>query len=357
MKHSVISIIGGESLLAQELRDQLKDRGYPVETKLLGTTDDEFTRIVSLKDGEAAVLPKLDAETLAESEVVFLTGNAESSSEAWEILARVPNKPFVVDLTASLDNAGVAPVPHPAASVLHSIFSRILKHFKVRRSVVNIFEPVSERGKAGMDELQQQTASLLNLKKPPKEVFDTQVSFTMVPRYGSDAPLSLAHVEQRIYHDLAALFQAAKLAPLPSLRLIQAPVFHGYSMSLWVEFEENPGAKKLALALASSQIEIREDDLEPPTNTGAVGQQGTTVGMIELDRNDPKALWFWAVADNFRIVVDDAIELARPYLEAGQPPAKTVAIKHPGPAVAGKPPVTPIPTSKKPGTKRPGGKN
>ena len=141
-------------------------------------------------------------------------------------------------------------------------------------------------------------------------VFDTHFAFTLLPRYGSDSKHSLAKAEERIYQEIAS----SGLHPVPSIKLIQAPVFHGYSFSAWIQFEENPGVQRLREILASAQIDIREDSVEPPTNTGVVGEPGVTIGMIEVDRNDPKACWFWAAADNFRVVVDEAIESVRELL-------------------------------------------
>jgi aspartate-semialdehyde dehydrogenase len=88
-------------------------------------------------------------------------------------------------------------------------------------------------------------------------------------------------------------------------------VFHGYSISFWIEFELRPGATELGEALASSYVEIRDADLEPPTNVGAVGQEGITLGLIEPDHNHSRAMWMWAVADNYRLLVDNAIAVAR----------------------------------------------
>ena len=65
---------------------------------------------------------------------------------------------------------------------------------------------------------------------------------------------------------------------MPSLRLIQAPVFHGYSFSAWVEFEGNPGMEALESGLAAPHIEVRGADFEPPTNVGQAGQGGIAVG-------------------------------------------------------------------------------
>ncbi len=67
---------------------------------------------------------------------------------------------------------------------------------------------------------------------------------------------------------------------MPSLRLIQAPVFHGYSISLWVEFEENPGSDAVESVLNDEHIDVRRSDLEPPTAVGIAGQDGIAVGAV-----------------------------------------------------------------------------
>ncbi len=311
-KFNQVSIVGGETLIGRELRDQLEERKYPLVVKLLGSEEDAFTNIVTIKDGEPAIMPKMDATALAESSVVFLAGDAESTGEAWDILSRLSPRPALVDVSGHLpETVDLAKkVLHPAARVIITLMARIVRQQRVREAVIHIFEPASEMGQAGMDELQQQTTSLLNLRPQNKEVFDAQLAFTMLPRYGTAATRTLHDVEQRIYREVAA----SGVHPVPSVRLIQAPVFHGYSFSAWIQFEENPGAQRVREMLASAQIEVREESLEPPTNTGVVGQPGVTIGLIEADRNDPKACWLWAAADNFRILADEAIDSVREVL-------------------------------------------
>jgi len=88
-------------------------------------------------------------------------------------------------------------------------------------------------------------------------------------------------------------------------------VFHGYSLSLWVEFEENPGVEALESALTHDRIDVRRSDLEPPTAVGAAGQDGVAVGALGMDRNDPQACWCWLVADNLRLVAENAVAVGR----------------------------------------------
>jgi aspartate-semialdehyde dehydrogenase len=325
-----VSIVGGESLLGRELREQLAEVKFPAKLKLIGA-DAENTKVLSIHEGEPVVLTELDADALEQSRMVLLAGTALSSEKALKLVRETASKPAIIDLTGALEDQpnarlrapGLEPegftvpddsihvIAHPAAAVLAQILGRIQKQYPIRHAVVQIFEPASERGQAGITELQQQTASLLSFKAMPKDVFDAQLSFNMLPRYGSDAPARLEDVEHRIDRHLATLAQGT---PIPSVRLSQAPVFHGYSFSMWIEFENNPGSVALAEQLASAQIEVRGADLDAPSNVGSVGQSGVTVGLIETDPNHPKAIWLWAVADNFRITVDSAIEVARQLL-------------------------------------------
>jgi aspartate-semialdehyde dehydrogenase len=98
---------------------------------------------------------------------------------------------------------------------------------------------------------------------------------------------------------------------MPSLRLLQAPIFHGYSFSAWVEFENNPGIEALESTLSFGPIDVRGSDFEPPTNVSQAGQGGISVGGIVPDRNQPEACWFWVVADNLRLAAENAIAVAR----------------------------------------------
>jgi aspartate-semialdehyde dehydrogenase len=134
----------------------------------------------------------------------------------------------------------------------------------------------------------------------------------MLARYGEEAATRLEESELRIERHLVTLLEfpgEGAGAPIPSLRLIQAPVFHGYSFSIWVEFESNPGNEALESLLQSDQIDVHGSDVEPPTNLGQAGEDGIAVGAIEPDRNNPEAVWFWMVADNLRLQAINAVKV------------------------------------------------
>ena len=301
------------------------------EIKLITTAAD--TTLLTAKGGEPAVMSALLKGELTGAQVIVLAGSVESSKKALELTADIKPKPVMVDATGMLDENPLARlrapqveavpaeqsslqvIAHPAAIAQSIFFNRLSTLGPTRRCVVHIFEPASERGQAGLDELHQQTAGLLSFQKLKKDVYDTQVSFGMLPQYGEDAPRALADIELTIDRHLASLIsKSGSGIPMPSLRLIQAPVFHGYSFSVWVEFEKNPGTAAAAKALAAEKVEVRTEGQEPATNVGVAGQSGITVGSISIDRNEPRACWFWVVADNLRIAAENAVEVTREFL-------------------------------------------
>ncbi len=331
-----IAIVGGDTLLGKEVHELLEARKFDVNLVASLDTAEGTSSILTEASDEPLVMASLESADLRSVDVVILAASKETSHKAYDMIRGATPAPIVIDLTGSLEDlaesrlrapmieaagfeakAPIQTIAHPAAIAIALLLTHLAKAQAIRRSVVEIFEPVSERGKAGIDELQKQTVALLSFKPLPKELFDAQVSFNMLSEYGSEAPQSLEDVEMKIDRHLASLLASKDKggAPMPSLRLIQAPVFHGYSISAWIEFEENPGMDSIFQALGSSHIDVRTTDHEPPTNVGVAGQGGITVGSIAQDRNQPRAWWFWMAADNLQIVAENAGEVVREYLE------------------------------------------
>ena len=334
MKLETVAVIGGDSLLGREIRELAESYIPGARMKLIGADEEEGGMVLSAEAGEAVVITQLDEDALGKANVAVLAGTVNASRKAYGLLSKWPKAPLIVDLTHTLEDnaqarlrapmaepAGYAPeegvihvIAQPAAIALALLFGRLHGAHPIRRAVVQVFEPASERGQRGLNELQQQTTGLLTFQKLDKAVYDEQVSFNMLSRYGADAPLSLGDIELRIDRHLATLLSHLGHIPMPSLRVVQAPVFHGYTFSVWVEFIENPGTAALARSLAGTLIEVRTGEEEPPTNVGVTGQQGLLVGSLETDRNHPQAAWLWAVADNLHLMAENALMVTQSLL-------------------------------------------
>ncbi|HLK20640.1 MAG TPA: Asd/ArgC dimerization domain-containing protein [Bryobacteraceae bacterium] len=328
-----VAVIGGESLLGKEVRELLESSALAVNVKLIASTDAGDTIIAAVRD-EPVVINSMEMADLGSAGVVVLAGNPESSRHAYEQIQNVKAKSLLIDVKGGMEDlpgtrlrapmaeppglkasAQIQVIAHPAAIAIALFLTHLRKAGIIRRSVIQIIEPASERGSTGIDELQKQTVALLSFKPLPKEIYDAQAAFNLLPEYGADSPHKLAGVELKIERHLASLLATEGSVPMPSIRVIHAPVFHGYGISVWTEFENNPGMEAILDSLASNDIDIRTADHEPPSNVGVAGQRGITVGAISPDRNEPRAVWFWIVTDNLRIAAENVVEVVRENLK------------------------------------------
>jgi len=324
-----VALVGGDSLLAKEVRELL-ERGKPAPHIELISAAAENATMLGADDEEVLALVPLTTESLTGSKVAFLAGSEASSRRALKL--NPADGPVLIDLTGALEEQpharlraptaeptrslpepGLIPViAHPAAIACAMLLSSLAKIAPVRRSIIHVFEPASERGKKGLDELRQQTVGVLTFQKLKMDVFDAQLGFNLLARYGEEALEPLEGVEERILRHVASLLALYPSIPMPSLRLIQAPVFHGHSFSIWVEFDEIPNLNMLSEGLAAAGFDVRPDD--PPTNVSVAGMSGLSVGAIAADPNQPRACWMWMVADNLRLVAENALAVAKGFL-------------------------------------------
>lgn len=170
-----------------------------------------------------------------------------------------------------------------------------------------VFEPASEHGQKGMDELHQQTVNLLSFQQLPKNVFDIQVAFNLVTRYGEQASPPLSATEKRILRHYRRL--SGNDAPALSLLLIQAPIFHGHAFSVHVEFDGPADVEKISQSLAGDHVELITGADEVPNNVSAAGQADVQV-CVKSDVNQPNSVWLWAASDNLRVAASTAVECA-----------------------------------------------
>jgi aspartate-semialdehyde dehydrogenase len=331
---STMVLVGSDTLLGREIRDIVATSHHDIDLRLVADIGEAAGALTRVGD-EPALVGLLNAASLSGARAVFLAGSADAAHKTLELLDGEPDT-TVIDLTgaaedrpearlrAPLVESGedseedeyhsiVQVIAHPAAIALALFLRRLHSIEPVRASVIQIFAPASEHGTAGVEELQGQTVSLLSFKKLPHAIFDAQLSFSLLAKYGEEAKVPLEETELRIERHLASLLAlpgAGEGAPMPSLRVVQAPVFHGYSFGAWVEFESGPSMEMLESGLVSGHIEVRGSEFPAPNNVGQAGQSGIAVGAISPDRNRPEACWFWIAADNLRLTAENGVAVA-----------------------------------------------
>jgi aspartate-semialdehyde dehydrogenase len=323
-----VAIVGAASLKGKEVAELLNDRNFPTADIKLLDDDESLGQLESLGD-EVAFIQGVRAEQFERVDFTFFASDPACTSKTWHTAQRAGSA--IIDLSYGLEEEpsarirspwverelgqvtqmelqpGPVVVAHPAATVLALLSIRVQKVGAIRRMIGTIFEPASEHGQRGMDELHQQTVNLLSFQQLPTAVFDAQVAFNMITRYGQNSVPPLEAVERRVLRHYERIVGGR--APKPSVLMVQAPIFHGHAFSLYFEMEQSVALGDLTQALAGEHVVVTRSPDDSPTNVNAAGQ-GQILLSVTLDAGYDQGYWLWAAADNLRISASGALECA-----------------------------------------------
>ncbi len=322
------AIVGAGSLKGKEVAEVLNERNFPaVDIRLLD--DDEALGQLEAMGDEISFIQRVRAEQFEHVDFTFFASDQESTQRSWKDARDAGST--IVDLSGVLeDQAGanvrslwverergqialpeLQPGPcvtaHPAAITLALLLLRARKAGAIRRVVATIYEPASEHGQRGMDELHQQTVNLLSFQPLPKDVFDAQVAFNMVARYGHKSQPALDSVEATVLRHYRKI--AGDDAPIPSVLLLQAPIFHGHAMAVFLEMDHAVEVEDWTRVLAGDHVAIPGGEEDAPSNVSSAGQADIQLS-IKMDPTQPNGVWLWAAADNLRVSAVTAVECA-----------------------------------------------
>ncbi len=323
-----VAIVGAATLKGKEVAELLSDRNFPaIDVKLLD--DDESLGQLEAMGDEVTFIQSVRSEQFEHVDFTFFASDQECTRNNWKKVQRVGSA--IVDMSYALEDEptasirspwierelakpkvvelqpGPAVIAHPAAVVMSLVLSRASKAGALNRAVATIFEPASEHGQRGMDELHQQTVNLLSFQQLPKAVFDAQVAFNMITRYGDNSTPSLESIEQRVLQHYQRISEPGAIKP--SLLMVQAPIFHGHAFSIYVEMDKTIALGDLAQALTGEHVAITRLAEDSPSNVNAAGQ-GEILVSVGRDANHENGYWLWAAADNLRIAAVTAVECA-----------------------------------------------
>ena len=325
-----IAIVGASSLLGKELKEAISES--PLADATFTLLDDEQAQgqLDQVGDEITFVQPVL-SDSFEKVDFTFFCGSDILTRRHWKDALRAGST--VLDLSGTLDQEpGVlvrapwlgsgpgtadlftpAVVPaHPAALALALLLERVQDAAPVRFAAVTVLAPASEFGRGAMDELHQQTVSLLSFQTLPRAIYDAQAAFNLLTGLGEAAKLSMTGLEERMRRHYETL--GGGRWPALALQVIAGPVFHGHTFSIAVELERAVDITTLEEVLTGPHIDLVLEDTDSPSNLAATGQNDVLVRMrpIQEGRNTAQTsrFWLWAASDNLRLYAQNAVECA-----------------------------------------------
>jgi aspartate-semialdehyde dehydrogenase len=324
-----IVIAGASSLLGHELKALVEESLF-AGWDLRLTDEDETAGTLTVAGGEAALIQKVEEDTFRGARFAFLTG-----SSAFGKLCIGPAKlagATVIDLShATLADPDATPwfpkiealsgksaskngasfsVFSVGGMAITSLAMVLQSRYGLRRMVAVLYEPVSEVGRAGIEELETQTSQLLSFQSIGSPVFGTQSAFNMLPRYGSESKKDLGGKLREVRAEISAAIGDPEQDAKISVNLLHAPVFYGTTFSICADLERDIDAMALAGACREAGFVVVPSNESGPSNVSVAGETSVYLGEPQPEMAREKCWWFWGAGDNLRMPAWNAVKLA-----------------------------------------------
>ena len=170
----------------------------------------------------------------------------------------------------------------------------------ITRIVVSTYQSVSGAGKAGMDELFEQSRNIFVGDPAEPKKFTKQIAFNVIPHIDSFLDDGSTKEEWKMMVETKKIM-GSKIKVVATC--VRVPVFVGHSEAITVEIERELSAKKAQSILREAPgvmlIDKREDG-GYVTPVECVGEYATFVSRVREDPTVENGLVLWCVSDNLR---------------------------------------------------------
>jgi aspartate-semialdehyde dehydrogenase len=300
-----LGIVNPLTLVGNEIKTILRERSFPYAKVALLDASGAAHGALTEVDDEPAMVASVAQEGLDDLDLVFFCGPSEPNRD-W--IARHAQDDFIaIDLsqptTAEDGKLAIAGVnleelaagdellvsPHPVAIPIALVLRQIATLSPVEICTATVVQPASEFEQAGVEELAQQTISVLNIQSVSKTVFDRQVAFNLYP-----AP---DRKEEFIVSQIRGIGDPrTRIAML----ITQGTIFHSHTFSLFIETKDELSEEQITDALrANPALMFAEGDQQFGT-VDAAGKDEVLIAEVRRDPGARRGFWVWAVCDNLR---------------------------------------------------------
>ena len=313
-----VAVVGATGNVGREMLNILEELEFPV---------DEMHAVASRKSkgmdvawGDKTIkCQDIDGFDFSKMDLVLMSAGGDVSREWSEKIGKAgpividnssafrkdPDVPLIVpevnpDAIRLATKKNIIANPNCSTAQLVVALKPLHDAAKITRAVVSTYQSVSGAGKAGMDELWNQTKAIYGLGDATPKLFPKQIAFNVIPYIGSFRDDGYTDEEAKMWDETHKMLDPAiKL----TVTCVRVPVFVGHSESVTLEFDRpiSPDEARAILREAPGVMVIDKQEHDGYiTPVDAAGEHAVYVSRIRKDPTVENGLSLWIVSDNLR---------------------------------------------------------
>ena len=319
MKSFNVAVVGATGAVGNEMIKILEERNFPVAKLLLLASERSLGKSLEYK-GQSLPVEVLKEDSFTDVRIGLFSAGGSVSERFAPLAARagcvvvdntsafrmVPDIPLVVpevnpEAISQYKHKGIIANPNCSTIQMVVALKPIHDAVRIKRIVVSTYQAVSGTGKKAIEELSNQTRSLLGMREPVVKVYPHRIAFNCLPQIDVFLDNGYTKEEMKMVNETKKIMNDDSIAVTATT--VRVPVFYAHSESINIETERKISAAEVRDLLAKAPgVKVVDDPKNRayPLAINAAGRDETFVGRIREDESIANGINIWVVSDNLR---------------------------------------------------------
>lgn len=318
-----VAIVGATGAVGQQMVQTLMKENFPIRKLTLLSSARSAGKKVNV-NGQEYTIQEATPESFKGVEIALFSAGGSVSKELGP--EAVKHGAIVVDNTSAFRMDASTPlvvpevnevdlhnhngiIANPNCSTIQMVVALepIRQKFGLKKVIVSTYQAVSGAGAAAVEELMEQTQSIINSQEYEPKLLPVksgknhyQIAFNAIPQ------IDAFGANGYTYEEMKMINETKKIMHLPELKVsatcVRLPVAIGHSESVYFEIEaDDVSANDIKVLLKDAPGIVLQDDPENqlyPMPANCVGKNDVFVGRIRKDIDEGRGFHMWVVSDN-----------------------------------------------------------
>ena len=310
-----LAIVGATGAVGQETLRLIEAR-YPQHTNLKLLASKRSAGRKMEVNGKTFTVAETTDDSFNDADLVFISARTEDSRRFGPVAAQAgamviddssafrmdPEVPLVVPEVNGDDldwHNGIVSIPNCSTTPLVMVAHPLRQASPIRRIVADTYQSVSGAGGAAMNELTDQTRTVMHGGPAEPEAQPQQIAFNVIPQIDAFTESGYTREERKMIDESRKILHEPEMAV--SATCVRVPVFVSHCVAAHLEFEQpvSPGEARELLSQMPG-LTVHDDPAASiyPMPVDAAGRDDVFVGRIRQDASHPNGLAMWVVTDN-----------------------------------------------------------
>ncbi|MBW2608409.1 MAG: aspartate-semialdehyde dehydrogenase, partial [Deltaproteobacteria bacterium] len=304
LKKLNIAVAGATGAVGNQMLTCLEERKFPVKSIKLLASRRSVGRKLRFR-GDLIAVEELTEESFKGMDIALFSAGGTASkkyaplaakdgcvvvdnSSTWRMDPKVPLVVPEVNPHAIAGYTKKGIIANPNCSTIQMVLplNPIHKKYEIKRIVVSTYQAVSGTGKKAIDELFDQTRSMINFLDYEKKVYPHRIAFNCIPHIDVFLDNGYTKEEIKMVNETRKILEDDNIGITATT--VRVPVYYGHSESVNIETKKEISADQVRYLLEKEAgIKVLDNPKKNiyPLAVDAAGQDLTFVGRIRDDES------------------------------------------------------------------------